>query len=125
MIFEMIEDYLMNLGHDGKACLLRAICETNEHPLPYHGLFGEFLQMLFSVSLTPYADDVLPEYMTAEKAGKERGACWQYRKECKHSLFSTVTENKYRRPENLHHVQAKMEASATARNLADTNNIRK
>ena len=46
-LFQVIEQYLTNLGHNGAGCLLRAICEINRSTLPYHGLFGEFLQMLF------------------------------------------------------------------------------
>ncbi|XP_037091361.1 uncharacterized protein LOC119111659 [Pollicipes pollicipes] len=46
-LFQVVEEYLMNLGHNGRACLLRAICEINQQPLPYHGLLGEFLQMIF------------------------------------------------------------------------------
>ena len=48
------------------------------------------------MSLSPYADDVLPEYVRAEKTGRDRGACYEYYKDCKKSLYSTVTENKYR-----------------------------
>lgn len=103
MVFQAIEDYLETLGHSGRACLLRAICETNEQPLDYHGLAGEMLQLLFSVSRSPYAEETLPDHLAAETAGregatgKEGATCVRYHSDCPFSLFSSVSDNKRRR----------------------------
>lgn len=42
------EDYLFTFGMDGKACLLRAICEMHESPLLGYGLVGELLQVFLT-----------------------------------------------------------------------------
>ena len=47
-IYEAVEDFLFKFGMDGKACLLRAICETHESPLIGYGLFGEFIDLFLS-----------------------------------------------------------------------------
>ena len=47
-IYEAVEDFLFKFGMDGKACLLRAICETHESPLIGYGLFGEFINLFLS-----------------------------------------------------------------------------
>ena len=47
-IYEAVEDFLFKFGMDGKACLLRAICETHESPLIGYGLFGEVIDLFLS-----------------------------------------------------------------------------
>ena len=47
-IFEMAEDLLNKFGVDGKACVLRLICELAEgNGLPYNGLLGRAIETLF------------------------------------------------------------------------------
>ena len=48
VLYRAIEETLFNFGMDGKACLLRAICETHETPLIGYGLFGEFLHLFLT-----------------------------------------------------------------------------
>lgn len=110
VLFEMIEHYLYSLGHDGSACLRRAICEFHEHPLPYYGLFGEMLATILSVSSAPFAEEILPEYVHAERAGKESRVCHQYFKNCSLSMFSQPGKDRY-----LRHNQEDSTASHTVR----------
>ncbi|CAL4085644.1 unnamed protein product [Meganyctiphanes norvegica] len=88
MVFHVIEDYLLYLGMKGKPCLLRAICETFETPLLKHGLFGEFLQLIFSVSNSIGAAQRLGEYLEAEKLGKKHKSCSKYYDGCSKSLYT-------------------------------------
>ena len=45
---QYVEDYLFKAGLEGKACLLRAICETHQSPLLGYGLVGELLEMFLT-----------------------------------------------------------------------------
>ena len=45
LLYEAVEDFLFKFGMDGKACLLRAICEMHESPLLGYGFFGEVLEL--------------------------------------------------------------------------------
>ena len=48
VLYQAAEDVLFRLGMDGKACLLRAICEMHEGPLTGYGLFGEVLHIFLT-----------------------------------------------------------------------------
>ena len=48
MLYEVVEEFLFKFGMDGKACLLRAICEMHESPLLGYGLFGEMLELFLT-----------------------------------------------------------------------------
>ena len=45
---QYVEDYLFTFGMEGKACLLRAICETHQSPLLGYGLVGELLEIFLT-----------------------------------------------------------------------------
>jgi hypothetical protein len=48
IIMPSIENLMSNLGFEGRACLLRAVCEIHEFPLHHgYGLFGEMLTLFF------------------------------------------------------------------------------
>ncbi|XP_044740460.1 uncharacterized protein LOC123301677 [Chrysoperla carnea] len=103
LLFTVVEDLLSNFGMDGKACLLRAICEVHSHPLHNFGLFGEVLKLFLSASKSPYSD-YLTEYVEAERAGagfddKPPGECWPYLKQCPKSLFRN-SHNLYSKESN-------------------------
>ncbi|KAL4153112.1 hypothetical protein QTP88_000945 [Uroleucon formosanum] len=52
LLFTVVEDLLTNFGMDGKACLLRAICEVHGHKsIHKFGFIGEFLQLFFTSAL--------------------------------------------------------------------------
>lgn len=90
LLYVMLEDLLDQFGMDGRACLLRAICEIHAHPMTNFGLVGEMLKLFFSASKSPYAD-MLTEYVEAEYAGTGQyggpAECWPYMKDCPKSLF--------------------------------------
>lgn len=48
LLYGTTEDMISTLGLDGKACLLRAICEVQSHPLSNFGLIGEVLKLFFT-----------------------------------------------------------------------------
>ena len=48
LLYGTAEDMLSTLGLNGKACLLRAICEVQGHPLDNFGLVGEMLKLFFT-----------------------------------------------------------------------------
>lgn len=48
LLYGTAEDMLANFGLNGKACLLRAICEVQGHPLSNFGLIGEMLKLFFT-----------------------------------------------------------------------------
>ncbi|XP_032667897.1 uncharacterized protein LOC116842590 isoform X2 [Odontomachus brunneus] len=93
LLYGTAEDMLSTLGMNGKACLLRAICEIQGHPLSNFGLIGEMLKLFFTASRSPFAN-LLKEYVEAENRGKFHGECWPYFKDCPKSLFLPST-NKY------------------------------
>ncbi|XP_057668939.1 uncharacterized protein LOC130901511 [Diorhabda carinulata] len=90
LLYVMLEDLLDQFGMDGRACLLRAICEVHAHPMTNFGLVGEMLKLFFSASKSPYAN-MLTEYVEAEYAGTGQyggpAECWPYMKDCPKSLF--------------------------------------
>ncbi|KAG7204225.1 hypothetical protein KM043_002055 [Ampulex compressa] len=93
LLYGTVEDMLSGLGLNGKACLLRAICEVQGHPLNNFGLIGEMMKLFFTASKSPFAN-LLEEYVEAENRGKFHGECWPYFKDCQKSLF-LPSGNKY------------------------------
>ncbi|CAH1364789.1 uncharacterized protein [Tenebrio molitor] len=89
LLYFVLEEFLENFGMDGKACLLRAICEVHAHPLQNFGLMGEMLKLFLTASKSPYSK-MLDEYVEAENAGRGKSGsseCWPYMKDCPKSLF--------------------------------------
>ncbi|KAF7280670.1 hypothetical protein GWI33_005636 [Rhynchophorus ferrugineus] len=91
MIYEMIEKYLeKNKYGDGKACLLKAICELAAVPLEERsGLLAEIVHSILTPSST---DDAIEEndnniYHAAEKLGKTERNCDQLFPECATGLI--------------------------------------
>ncbi|XP_012272033.1 uncharacterized protein LOC105695238 [Orussus abietinus] len=98
LLYGTAEDMLSTLGMDGKACLLRAICEVHGHPLDNFGLIGEMLKLFFTASRSPFAY-LMKEYVEAENRGKSHGECWPYYKACPKSLF-LPSRNEYTKDSN-------------------------
>lgn len=48
LLYGIIEDFISTFGVDGKACLLRAICEVHSRPVHGFGLLGEVLKLFFT-----------------------------------------------------------------------------
>ncbi|XP_063216143.1 uncharacterized protein LOC134527409 [Bacillus rossius redtenbacheri] len=95
LLYAAVEDFLASFNLDGKACLLRAICEVHGAAPRRYGLLGEMLQLFFTASKSPFAA-LLGDYVQAERAGGDHGDCWRYYKDCPQSLFAARQENKYR-----------------------------
>ncbi|KAE8751628.1 hypothetical protein FOCC_FOCC001476 [Frankliniella occidentalis] len=84
LLYAVVEDLLDNFGMDGKACLLRAICEVHgrsAESLRSLGVLGEMLRLFLTASKSPFAV-LLPEYVQAERAGAGDGECWPYFRDC-------------------------------------------
>ncbi|CAL8070919.1 unnamed protein product [Orchesella dallaii] len=91
-ILPRIEEMLGDVGLDGRACMLRAICEVHEFPLQEgYGLFGDLIAWFFTISQSPYAKSHMREYLRAEDAGRG-GNCEEYKKMCSKSLFKWEME---------------------------------
>lgn len=48
LLYVVLEEFLDNFGMNGKACLLRAICEVHAHPMKNFGLVGEMLKLFLT-----------------------------------------------------------------------------
>ncbi|KAG4075066.1 hypothetical protein HA402_008131 [Bradysia odoriphaga] len=96
LLYGVVEDFISTFGFDGKACLLRAICEVHSKSVHHLGLFGEMVKLFFTASKSQFSQ-LLPEYVSAEEIGRgERGPgeCFPYYKNCPRSLFK-LDNNKY------------------------------
>ncbi|XP_063703879.1 uncharacterized protein LOC134833488 [Culicoides brevitarsis] len=94
-IYYAIEGIFEQRGLDGKACMLRMICEFAQAPITYYsGLLGEIAYIV----LTPSTSDETPEkrhqltYFTAERHGKEQKSCERLYRECDVSVLSYFTD---------------------------------
>ncbi|XP_065077759.1 uncharacterized protein LOC135700990 [Ochlerotatus camptorhynchus] len=102
LLYTVVEDFIANFGVDGKACMLRAICEVHSKPVERFGLIGEILKLFFTASLSPYSEH-LDEYVSAENIGKGKsgpGECFPYYKACPKSLFRMVNNFQQRYKED-------------------------
>jgi len=106
LLYQAVEDLLFKFGYEGKACLLRAICEMHESPLIGYGFFGEVLELFLTPSFSPYAV-TMADYISAEKAGHTEGECWRYYKDCSQSFFYNLQDNKYTKEAQDHHINKK------------------
>ncbi|XP_045594808.1 uncharacterized protein [Procambarus clarkii] len=124
MMYMVVEDTLDNMGMNGKACLLRAICEIFQVPLINHGFFGEVLELFFSAGRSPHSEKRLKEYTLAEKAGKTTGDCSGYHHECPHSLFTNPGELKWLEAEHYKdHYPEDSDSETTATDESESENI--
>ncbi|XP_068217690.1 uncharacterized protein [Palaemon carinicauda] len=93
VLYKTVEHNLNTVGINGKACMLRAICEMFVEPLEHHGLIGEFIEVFFSPSRKHENDERLSEYTKAELEGKSTGRCEQYHEACPYSFFVSGSRN--------------------------------
>lgn len=89
MLYQMVEDYLTNIGMDGHHCLLRAICEAHELPFFTQGFIGEALRMLLTASFAEELPSSMDTYLEAEKLGSSYQDCSKYMYKCAHTIFSS------------------------------------
>ncbi|KAF2356435.1 Protein of unknown function DM4/12, partial [Trinorchestia longiramus] len=97
LFYQILEDFLTNLGMSGQACLLRAICETHELPFYEHGFFGEVLRLILTASLAYDMPESMDVYVEAEKLGSHFHNCSRYKPRCPHTLYSDTPIGNTRR----------------------------
>ncbi|XP_030561132.1 uncharacterized protein LOC115762898 [Drosophila novamexicana] len=96
LLYGVVEDFLATFGMDGKACLLRTICEMHSRSLDKFGVFGEMTKLFLTVTKSPFAE-LIPEYVRAQRVGEGKqapGECFPYYKACPKSIFKALA-NKY------------------------------
>jgi hypothetical protein len=82
-------------GLEGRACLLRAICEANATPDHDDGLLGDAVNLLLSASHAlrhgeEEADEHYREYLAAEARGRLSGECTKYEHACPLTFFNVI-----------------------------------
>uniref|UniRef100_A0A182QFX3 Uncharacterized protein n=1 Tax=Anopheles farauti TaxID=69004 RepID=A0A182QFX3_9DIPT len=88
--FELLEKGMVRWGRNGRACLLRAVCEVAETPLKHNGLIGEIIDVIF----TPTPSDRLdPEYHLAQLYGQQGRNCSEHYPACPagQGLFDNIS----------------------------------
>lgn len=48
ILYGVVEDVIATFGYNGKACMLRAICEMHSKSVHQYGLFGEMAKLFFT-----------------------------------------------------------------------------
>uniref|UniRef100_A0A1A9W558 Uncharacterized protein n=1 Tax=Glossina brevipalpis TaxID=37001 RepID=A0A1A9W558_9MUSC len=97
MLYGVVENFLSTFGLNGKACLLRAICEIHSRTLDHFGVFGEMVKLFLTVTKSPFSD-LIPEYVKAQEIGEGLIApaeCFPYYKDCPKSIFKAIQNHKY------------------------------
>ncbi|XP_076040818.1 uncharacterized protein LOC143025243 [Oratosquilla oratoria] len=86
-VYTVIEDNLSDtFGIDGKACLMRFICELQDRPLAGLSVLGELLAVVFNPE--EEENDLLEDYLEAKKLGNTSGVvCGNHFLECSISVF--------------------------------------
>ncbi|EDW30035.1 GL22556 [Drosophila persimilis] len=99
LLYGVVEDFLSTFGMDGKACLLRTICEMHSRSLEKFGVFGEMTKLFLTVTESPFSD-LVPDYVQAQRVGEGKqapGECFPYFKACPKSIFKALA-SKYAKP---------------------------
>lgn len=79
--YKIIENVLNREGKNGRACMLRAICEVAETPVNHdeNGIIGEFMQVFFTPGEFESIDI---EYRDAQSAGRNHVNCERMFAQC-------------------------------------------
>ncbi|XP_076040769.1 uncharacterized protein LOC143025197 [Oratosquilla oratoria] len=86
-VYGAIEGIFQNFGVDGRACVLRAVCERADSHLLNQGLLGEIVSLLLVASAAQSTENMY-EYLTAEYHGQTNGDCWSLYPSCPLSFFN-------------------------------------
>ncbi|KAL7019271.1 hypothetical protein ACKWTF_011058 [Chironomus riparius] len=90
-IYRMIEDKLEQFGINGRACLLRLICDVGRVDLRgINGVLGSMAHILFTPSSSTVESD-MEDYIDAESSNNN---CSKYRKNCQIKLLDSISEPK-------------------------------
>ncbi|CAL4157215.1 unnamed protein product, partial [Meganyctiphanes norvegica] len=96
-IYERLETFFDNMGHDGRSCVLRTICEVAELPFE-HGVLGEVVNLILlaTTGSNELTGDNLPdEYALAEHYGRTKGNCWALYNQCHVSFTNLLSSTKW------------------------------
>nr|XP_027209229.1 uncharacterized protein LOC113802803 [Penaeus vannamei] len=88
-VYGVVEGIFEKFGMNGKACMLRAVCERAESHLVEAGMLGEVISTILAASSASSSDEIY-EYQTAEYYGKTHGDCWNLYPGCPMSLFNWI-----------------------------------
>uniref|UniRef100_A0A182RNA0 Uncharacterized protein n=1 Tax=Anopheles funestus TaxID=62324 RepID=A0A182RNA0_ANOFN len=77
--FALLEHGMSRWGRNGRACLLRAVCEVAETPLKHNGLIGEIIDVIFTPAPT---DPLDPDYLVAQSHGQQGRDCTELYSAC-------------------------------------------
>ncbi|CAO1423350.1 unnamed protein product [Diamesa hyperborea] len=95
LVYDGFAKLLDTKGFNGRACVLRGICESAETKFTHHsGLFGELLHIVFTPSTTtdPITTPAHHDYVEAEQLGKRDEACSEIFNQCKKSVLDIFTQ---------------------------------
>ncbi|KAK3864453.1 hypothetical protein Pcinc_029862 [Petrolisthes cinctipes] len=88
-VYGIVEGLFYKFGMDGRACVLRAVCEKAQITLEGTGILGEIIgNILGASSASSYTD--LYEYIQAEEYGRMEGDCWALYPSCPVSFFKWI-----------------------------------
>ncbi|XP_071527775.1 uncharacterized protein, partial [Panulirus ornatus] len=87
-LYGVIEGLFDKFGADGRACVLRAVCEHAQTHLMGAGILGEVISTILVASSASSSSEEMHEYVTAEFYGKSHGNCRSMYPTCPISLFS-------------------------------------
>jgi DM4/DM12 family len=48
LLYAVVEDFIATFGVDGKACVLRTICEVHSKAIHHYGLVGEMVKLFLT-----------------------------------------------------------------------------
>lgn len=86
-VYKSVEGILQSTGIDGKACLLRTICEMQTNPIGEFTVVGEIITILLSPKRG--INDFLHEYIDAEQIGQSSNmTCAREFSDCPISLYN-------------------------------------
>uniref|UniRef100_A0A182JXQ2 Uncharacterized protein n=1 Tax=Anopheles christyi TaxID=43041 RepID=A0A182JXQ2_9DIPT len=90
-LFAVLEQAFSRSGRNGRACLLRAVCEVAEMPLKHNGLIGEIIDVIFTPS--PSDSPLDPDYLLAQSYGQQGRDCTVQYPDCPlgHGLFDNIS----------------------------------
>ncbi|XP_050307752.1 uncharacterized protein LOC126744410 [Anthonomus grandis grandis] len=90
ILYNLFERKLESHGHPGKACLLRAICESTELSTSGTGILGDLVHLVLTPS-TSLNTNLTKEYEEAEEQAAKTGHCKKYKKNCSFSVLKMFT----------------------------------
>ncbi|KAL7640223.1 UNVERIFIED_CONTAM: hypothetical protein RMT77_009637 [Armadillidium vulgare] len=85
-IYGAVESLFSHFGFNGRSCVLRAICESNEYSIIVDGIVAEIVTLILELTWS-FGDATSQEYFEAKEYGRIYGDCESRFWECTISLF--------------------------------------